>query len=81
MISADTKGKWWIVGSPWMTATTDASKSEVEPTPIENSSGSKGNKKLLAKAKKLGMNTDIRRNIFLILMTAEVYHTITYIDS
>ena len=34
------------------------------------------NEKLLKKAKKFGMNTDVRRNVFCVLMSAEVCKTL-----
>jgi len=78
-VPADTKGRWWILGSAWNNV---AASVGIEQS-VDNGNGGivegqgnttigTGNKKLLAKAKKLGMNTDTRRNIFLILMIAEV---------
>lgn len=68
LLHADEIGKWWIIGSAWSgTNTTDNS--------IETNKSSKLNfgKKILELAKKQRMNTDTRRNIFCILITAEDY--------
>ena len=63
-------GKWWVVGSAW-----------AGRGPNRNEKGEKGDTQnimvdasaaLLEKAKKLRMNTELRKNIFCILMTSEV---------
>ncbi|PSS19945.1 hypothetical protein PHLCEN_2v3118 [Hermanssonia centrifuga] len=68
--SAESKGKWWLVGAAWggdpladrqETAQVSAKKSDS----VENV--------LLKLAKKQGMNTDIRRSIFVVLMSSEDY--------
>ncbi|KIY66079.1 ARM repeat-containing protein [Cylindrobasidium torrendii FP15055 ss-10] len=71
--SADTKGKWWLVGAPWkgdplvdrqqaMAGKDRDKEKEVSPTSA-----------LLKLAKKQGMNTDIRRSIFVVLMSSDDY--------
>lgn len=68
LIVADENGKWWIIGSAWSgTNTTNIS--------TETSKHNKFNfgTKILELAKKQRMNTDTRRNIFCILITAEDY--------
>ncbi|XP_012152210.1 nucleolar MIF4G domain-containing protein 1 [Megachile rotundata] len=68
LLHADEIGKWWIIGSAWSgTNTIDNS--------IETNKSNKLNfgKKILELAKKQRMNTDTRRNIFCILITAEDY--------
>ncbi|TCD69365.1 suppressor of glycerol defect [Steccherinum ochraceum] len=69
--SADTKGKWWLVGAGWggdplaehQEATTSSVK--VVDGPGENT--------LMKLARKQGMNTEIRRNIFVALMSSSDY--------
>ncbi|KAI0635926.1 armadillo-type protein [Trametes polyzona] len=73
--TADTKGKWWLVGAAWggdplverqqeaQSATTSAPPPPDAPS--ENA--------LLKLAKKQGMNTDIRRSIFVVLMSSDDY--------
>ena len=71
--SADTKGKWWLVGAAWsgdplvehqQDSRTQTSDAPTMDTPSENA--------LLKLAKKQGMNTDIRRGIFVVLMSSDV---------
>ncbi|XP_075537702.1 nucleolar MIF4G domain-containing protein 1 [Dermacentor variabilis] len=68
LLKAHERGKWWVVGSAWTgnEASSDrkANMSSAQP---EFSS------KILKLAQKHHMNTDVRRNIFCILMTAEDY--------
>ncbi len=61
------------MGSAWTNATENTKTGAVAKVDITASNiGTKENEKLLAKARAQGMNTDTRRNIFCILMTAEV---------
>lgn len=75
--SAETKGKWWLVGAAWggdplvdrqqENAQTAASTN----APTQNGDALASNA-LLKLAKKHGMNTDIRRSIFVVLMSSDV---------
>ncbi|XP_011868347.1 PREDICTED: nucleolar MIF4G domain-containing protein 1 [Vollenhovia emeryi] len=68
LLEADERGKWWIVGSAW-SGLKDIGK-------LEKNSGDKGQKyseDILELARKQRMNTDVRRDIFCVLMTAEDY--------
>ena len=66
--SSDTKGKWWLVGAAWAgDPLNDRAEQSTAPTRQDVES-----EKLLKLARKQGMNTDIRRSIFLVLMTSEV---------
>lgn len=69
--SSSSKGKWWIVGAAWggdplvenqaLKGTGRLHKGEIESDQV------------LAKlAKKQGMNTDIRKSVFNVLMSSEV---------
>ncbi|XP_074115780.1 nucleolar MIF4G domain-containing protein 1 [Cotesia typhae] len=70
LLNANEKGKWWIVGSAWSGTIDSASK----PTKDKNSNGSmQFSQQILELARKQRMNTDVRRNIFCILMSAEDY--------
>lgn len=64
---ADERGKWWIVGAAWTGNATATKLEKQENNKPEYS------KKLLELARKQRMNTDTRRNIFCILMSAEDY--------
>ena len=68
--SAENRGKWWLVGAAWNGDPLIENK--------ENPSGTASvvdqENKLLKLARKQGMNTDIRRSIFVVLMSGEVSH-------
>ncbi|KAJ6659294.1 hypothetical protein lerEdw1_019165 [Lerista edwardsae] len=68
LLSADQIGRWWIVGSSWsgapMIEGTSNGMQQILPK-------GKVSSKILELARKQRMNTDIRRNIFCILMTSE----------
>ncbi|KAG8793868.1 suppressor of glycerol defect, partial [Serendipita sp. 399] len=71
--SAETRGKWWLVGAAWagdplLEAKRDSIQEEKKPQ--QNVSDQE---KLLNLAKKQGMNTDIRRSIFVVLMSSDDY--------
>lgn len=70
LLKADERGKWWVVGSAWTGNINDISGA------AKASSSKKSEKKfseqLLELARKQRMNTDERRNVFCILMSAEV---------
>ncbi|XP_034024146.1 nucleolar MIF4G domain-containing protein 1 [Thalassophryne amazonica] len=71
LLAAEDVGRWWIVGSSWSGA------------PMINDQGNTSSKqidgqgqfsaKVLELARKQRMNTDVRRNIFCVLMTSEDY--------
>ncbi|KAI0342843.1 hypothetical protein BDW22DRAFT_1357370 [Trametopsis cervina] len=68
--SAETKGKWWLVGAAWggdplVDRQEGIQQSAKTVDSTENI--------LLKLAKKQGMNTDIRRSIFVVLMSSEDY--------
>ncbi|KAJ7761899.1 hypothetical protein DFH07DRAFT_412445 [Mycena maculata] len=69
--SAESKGKWWLVGAAWggdplVDCQDEAPKAQVSSTDM-------GNTLLLKLARKQGMNTDIRRSIFVVLMSSDDY--------
>lgn len=61
LLQSDTRGKWWLVGAGWQ------GNPLLEVKPVEKNEDS-----LLEMAREQGMNTDVRRSIFVILMTSEV---------
>ena len=74
ILLSETKGKWWLVGAAWSgDPLVDHTEKVSKPTP-ENME----NEKLLKLARDQGMNTDIRRSIFIVLMTSEVCSTSMY---
>lgn len=64
--SADTKGKWWLVGAAWG-GDPLVDRRETGPTVVQVDSDNT----LLKLARKQGMNTDIRRSIFVVLMSSD----------
>ncbi|KAF7374789.1 MIF4G/MA4-domain-containing protein [Mycena sanguinolenta] len=73
--SAESKGKWWLVGAAWggdpLVDRQDEAPAKREQQTAPN--GDSANTALLKLAKKQGMNTDIRRSIFVILMSSDDY--------
>lgn len=70
ILSADDRGKWWVVGSAWtgrMNPIGGETKSNESRKQVEKFSD-----KLLELAHKQRMNTEDRRNTFCILMSSEV---------
>ncbi|CAH1116121.1 unnamed protein product [Phaedon cochleariae] len=68
LLKADERGRWWVVGSAWTGTEKDNNDKSQDSTKPEGFSS-----KLLKLAKKQRMNTDVRRNIFCIIMSAEDY--------
>ncbi|XP_027679697.2 nucleolar MIF4G domain-containing protein 1 [Chelonia mydas] len=68
LLNADQVGRWWIVGSSWSGAPMiDGTSSKTQhKLPVGKMSS-----KILELARKQRMNTDIRRNIFCVLMSSE----------
>ncbi|KAK6492218.1 nucleolar MIF4G domain-containing protein 1-like isoform X1 [Huso huso] len=65
LLAADQVGRWWIVGSSWSGAPMIGSSTQQKQSTGQVSS------KILELARKQRMNTDIRRNVFCVLMTSE----------
>ncbi|WVW82576.1 hypothetical protein I302_104587 [Kwoniella bestiolae CBS 10118] len=83
LLSADKKGKWWLVGAGWSgnplvereQALASSSKSAM-PDKRRKMKGDEDvtdEEALLELARKQGMNTDVRRGVFVVLMTSEDY--------
>ncbi|XP_063777970.1 nucleolar MIF4G domain-containing protein 1 [Pseudophryne corroboree] len=69
IMEADKVGRWWIVGSSWSGAPMIGQSSVTKPSQTIG----KLSAKIMDLARKQRMNTDIRRNIFCVLMTSEDY--------
>lgn len=69
--TAERKGKWWLVGAAWGG---DPLVDRRETTKADENvdASDMGNNNLLKLAQKQGMNTDIRRSIFVVLMSSDV---------
>jgi nucleolar MIF4G domain-containing protein 1 len=76
LLSADKKGKWWLVGAGWSgnplvdRQQSEAGKTLQKPKKVDQDVGEE--QALLDLARKQGMNTDVRRSVFVVLMTSEV---------
>uniref|UniRef100_A0A3Q4MWY1 Nucleolar MIF4G domain-containing protein 1 n=1 Tax=Neolamprologus brichardi TaxID=32507 RepID=A0A3Q4MWY1_NEOBR len=71
LLAAEQVGRWWIVGSSWSGAPM-ISKQE-DTTTKQSPAQGQVDAKVLELARKQRMNTDVRRNIFCVLMTSEDY--------
>lgn len=67
------KGKWWLTGAAWSGNPLIDKQSQFQDVgKSKNDEDSKKNAMLYKLAKKQGMNTDVRRRIFIALMSSEV---------
>lgn len=73
LLSVETAGKWWIVGSAWsgnIQETASAQKSTASVNAVAQHECKRFPEKLLKLAKELQINTPERRNIFYLIMSA-----------
>ena len=71
----DKKGKWWLVGASWRNETSDAAPKENEETKVDRADGlseqeEDGEVDLFQLAREQRMNTDVRRAIFITIMSS-----------
>ncbi|OJT11465.1 Suppressor of glycerol defect protein 1 [Trametes pubescens] len=74
--SADSKGKWWLVGAAWggdPLVDRQQQEAQFQTTNTSAPPDTVSENTLLKLAKKQGMNTDIRRSIFVVLMSSDDY--------
>ena len=74
--SAESKGKWWLVGAAWsgdplVDRQMNAAETAATARKEENQES-----ELLKLARSQGMNSDIRRSIFVVLMSSDVGHLV-----
>lgn len=74
LLSASTKGKWWLVGAAWsgnplVDAQTDPNIAEQKKLREVEANGED---ELMKLARKQGMNTDVRRRVFVVIMGSSV---------
>lgn len=67
--SSETRGKWWLIGAAW---SGDPLVDEKRKKQVAHEVVDEQSQVLLKLARKQGMNTDIRRSIFIVLMSSEV---------
>lgn len=70
--SANTKGKWWLVGAAWGGDPLVDRQAAIEQLSVAQKSAREEENDLVKLARKQGMNSDIRRSIFVVLMSSEV---------
>ncbi|GFU07060.1 nucleolar MIF4G domain-containing protein 1 [Nephila pilipes] len=73
LLKAEEKGRWWIVGSAWVDSNNTISKDSHSVKGNQLMLKPEVSEKILELARKQHMNTDIRKSIFCIIMTAEDY--------
>ncbi|XP_029934806.1 nucleolar MIF4G domain-containing protein 1 [Myripristis murdjan] len=71
LLAADQVGRWWIVGSSWSGAPMISNQENT--TSQQSTTEGKFSAKVLDLARKQRMNTEVRRNIFCVIMTSEDY--------
>jgi len=71
LLKADQRGRWWIVGSAFTGFLPGEKNNDSQVKTTESKEKFSG--KLLELARKMRMNTDVRKNIFCIVMSAEDY--------
>lgn len=72
--SAESKGKWWLVGAAWGGNPLVEAHDAIANTQVNGQTAPTTDpaNDLLKLARKQGMNTDIRRSIFVVLMSSDV---------
>ncbi|KAJ1565121.1 suppressor of glycerol defect, partial [Nowakowskiella sp. JEL0078] len=70
-----TRGKWWLVGSAWTPQNENIAEQMKETSKIKEELPENVNlmDKLMILARKQKMNTDVRRSVFVVLMSSEDY--------
>ncbi|XP_061379286.1 nucleolar MIF4G domain-containing protein 1 homolog [Danaus plexippus] len=66
LLKAQERGKWWVVGSAW------EGQAEVGDKQIDKQT-THADQRMMELARKQRMNTDVRRSIFCVIMSAEDY--------
>lgn len=70
--SSSSKGKWWIVGAAWGGDPLVDNKNALKGTGGLQGDDNQSDQVLAKLAKKQGMNTDVRKSVFNVLMSSEV---------
>lgn len=79
LLNVQMRGKWWIIGSAWTGNIDDIGGATATKMHSAAKTEQKFSDQLLELARKQRMNTDERRNVFCILMSAEVSIAMHYI--
>jgi len=74
LLAAETAGRWWIVGSAFTGSLAGADDQQEEVVGSKSAAGEvEQNHELLELARKMRMNTEVRKKIFCLIMSAEDY--------
>jgi len=73
LVQAESRGRWWIVGSAFTGELAGGKEEEKDDSKYGEEGKQQFSDKLLDLARKMRMNTDNRRHIFCLVMTAEDY--------
>ena len=68
-----TKGKWWLIGASWAGNSNTDNPDNTSTQVVERAKDSNATQKLLKLAKKHHMSTDVRKSIFVTIMSSEDY--------
>ncbi|TNN73379.1 Nucleolar MIF4G domain-containing protein 1 [Liparis tanakae] len=71
LLAAEQVGRWWIVGSSWRGAPMIGEQGNEASKP--STAGGQFSANVLELARKQRMNTEVRKNIFCVIMTSEDY--------
>ncbi|XP_033126891.1 nucleolar MIF4G domain-containing protein 1-like isoform X3 [Anneissia japonica] len=71
LLSADVNGRWWVVGSAWTGR--QSSHDQNSSTDVINKEVNQMSSKIMELSRQQRMNTDVRKTIFAVIMTAEDY--------
>ncbi|TPX48160.1 hypothetical protein SeMB42_g01779 [Synchytrium endobioticum] len=73
--SVNKRGRWWVVGAAWVgnqhNSPANEPQMQRDDARVSTSTGTTNMSTLVELARKQGMNTEIRRNVFVALMSAE----------
>lgn len=64
-------GKWWLIGSSWRDNMV-GTESKHSTSSSEGAKNTSATESLVKLARQQGMNTDVRRSVFVVLMSSEV---------
>ena len=73
LLAAESAGRWWIVGSAFTGSLAGAAEQDEDKVGSKDVIEGEQNHELLELARKMRMNTEVRKKIFCLIMSAEDY--------
>ena len=73
LLAAESAGRWWIVGSAFIGSLAGAAEQDEDKVGSKDVIEGEQNHELLELARKMRMNTEVRKKIFCLIMSAEDY--------